>query len=424
MAIDINIESQVSQTITDGVTNKAPSENAVFDALALKIGGAVSIGQVAFGTASGVIGGDAGLVWDNTDKELQLNGKITQTYTDTTSDNFRPVINSQAYIVNPSSAPLVSTDFHGIDLRYDTAGSNINNLTSIYPFESQVFHKTTSAMNRAVGIYSLIENSGNGSMNRATGLQLWNRNRGTGNVAKSENILIKNFFNDGGGTFTDQYGIFIEAFSGATNYNYGLYSLSKSFIDKLEIGSTAISTSTAESLRVHNSGRTTAVSVITLNGAGIDVTGTGTGFAGVSSVGAWIIGVNGSTTTSGGVGVRGIGSGTGGTQIGVQGQSITAGPTNNIALRVNAANAANNFAIDVTAGDIRFNDSANGTKIGTATTQKLSFWNATPVTQPTTAMSPSTLVSNSGIPLTDTDTFDGYTLKQVVAALKKIGILA
>jgi hypothetical protein len=36
MAIVINIESQVSQTITDGVTDKAPSENAVFDALANK----------------------------------------------------------------------------------------------------------------------------------------------------------------------------------------------------------------------------------------------------------------------------------------------------------------------------------------------------------------------------------------------------
>jgi hypothetical protein len=37
MAIDIIIESQVSQTITDGVTDKAPSENAVFDALANKV---------------------------------------------------------------------------------------------------------------------------------------------------------------------------------------------------------------------------------------------------------------------------------------------------------------------------------------------------------------------------------------------------
>jgi hypothetical protein len=76
MAIDINIESQVSQTITDGVTTKAPSENAVFDALALKIGGAVSIGQVAFGTATGVIGGDAGLTWDNTNKRLGVNTNI------------------------------------------------------------------------------------------------------------------------------------------------------------------------------------------------------------------------------------------------------------------------------------------------------------------------------------------------------------
>jgi len=37
MAVNINIDSQVSQTITDGVTDKAPSENAVFDALALKV---------------------------------------------------------------------------------------------------------------------------------------------------------------------------------------------------------------------------------------------------------------------------------------------------------------------------------------------------------------------------------------------------
>ena len=37
MAVNINIDSQVSQTITDGVTDKAPSENAVFDSLALKV---------------------------------------------------------------------------------------------------------------------------------------------------------------------------------------------------------------------------------------------------------------------------------------------------------------------------------------------------------------------------------------------------
>lgn len=36
MAVNINIPSEVTQTITNGVTTTAPSENAVFDALALK----------------------------------------------------------------------------------------------------------------------------------------------------------------------------------------------------------------------------------------------------------------------------------------------------------------------------------------------------------------------------------------------------
>lgn len=36
MAVTVNIPTEVSQTITDGVTNKAPSENVVFDALSLK----------------------------------------------------------------------------------------------------------------------------------------------------------------------------------------------------------------------------------------------------------------------------------------------------------------------------------------------------------------------------------------------------
>lgn len=40
--MDINIDSQVSQTIINGVTNKAPSENAVYGALALKLDSSTS----------------------------------------------------------------------------------------------------------------------------------------------------------------------------------------------------------------------------------------------------------------------------------------------------------------------------------------------------------------------------------------------
>lgn len=65
-----------------------------------------------------------------------------------------------------------------------------------------------------------------------------------------------------------------------------------------------------------------------------------------------------------------------------------------------------------------------GTKIGTATTQKISFWNKTPIIQPTTAITGATLVSNAGTTITSTDTFGGYTLQKIAAALINVGILA
>ncbi len=81
--------------------------------------------------------------------------------------------------------------------------------------------------------------------------------------------------------------------------------------------------------------------------------------------------------------------------------------------------------------NIVFDDGANiipgattGTKIGTAITQKLGFWNAAPIVQPTTAVAASTLVANSGTALNSASTFDGYTLAQIVKALRNEGLLA
>jgi len=75
---------------------------------------------------------------------------------------------------------------------------------------------------------------------------------------------------------------------------------------------------------------------------------------------------------------------------------------------------ANNFTFNAT----------TGTKIGTAITEKLSFWNATPIVQPTTSVAASTFVANTSMILNDTATFDGYTIGQVVKALRNIGLLA
>ena len=81
----------------------------------------------------------------------------------------------------------------------------------------------------------------------------------------------------------------------------------------------------------------------------------------------------------------------------------------------------------ITLGDgqnIAFN-TTTGTKIGAATTQKLSFWNATPIVQPTTAVASATVAhTGGGTNIKTDDTFDGYTIAQVVKALRNAGLLA
>lgn len=65
-----------------------------------------------------------------------------------------------------------------------------------------------------------------------------------------------------------------------------------------------------------------------------------------------------------------------------------------------------------------------GTLIGTSNTQKLGFWNTVPKVQPTTAVASATNVGGAGTTVKVDDTFDGYTIAQVVKALRVIGILA
>ena len=69
-------------------------------------------------------------------------------------------------------------------------------------------------------------------------------------------------------------------------------------------------------------------------------------------------------------------------------------------------------------------DTTTGTKIGTATGQKIGFWNATPIVQPTTGVTAATFSAGTGTAVNDASTFDGYTIAKVVKALRNIGILA
>lgn len=101
------------------------------------------------------------------------------------------------------------------------------------------------------------------------------------------------------------------------------------------------------------------------------------------------------------------------------------------------ATITNSYSLWVQGGTSRFDGSVSlkdasdiiigtttGTKIGTATTQKIGFWNATPIVQPTTAIAASTFAANTSGIVDDTATFDGYTIGQITKALRNLGILA
>lgn len=94
---------------------------------------------------------------------------------------------------------------------------------------------------------------------------------------------------------------------------------------------------------------------------------------------------------------------------------------------------ANNLSVtgSITSAGYTLTDATNiavgsttGTKIATATSQKLGFWNAAPIVQPTTAIAASTFVANTSNITNDTATWDGYTIGQIVKALRNAGLLA
>jgi len=74
--------------------------------------------------------------------------------------------------------------------------------------------------------------------------------------------------------------------------------------------------------------------------------------------------------------------------------------------------------------DAVLKDSLGNTVVQVAATSKLGLFNATPIAQPTTAVAAATFVANAGTAVNDASTFDGYTLKQVIKALRLFGILA
>lgn len=84
----------------------------------------------------------------------------------------------------------------------------------------------------------------------------------------------------------------------------------------------------------------------------------------------------------------------------------------------------NSSAMNVIDGKNITFGTTTGSRLGTAANQRIGKWGATPIVQPTTAFTSATFVANSGTAINDASTFDGYTIRQVVAALRAAGNLA
>jgi hypothetical protein len=125
-------------------------------------------------------------------------------------------------------------------------------------------------------------------------------------------------------------------------------------------------------------------------------------------------------------------------QVGLNVEALTSATNNTAILLGTTSIPSGNFAIysagtetSYFAGSIQLVDrdfilsTGTGTKIGTATGQKIGFWNAAPIIQPTSAISTSiTFTANTGTAINSASTFGGYTIIQVIQALKNLGIIA
>jgi hypothetical protein len=121
---------------------------------------------------------------------------------------------------------------------------------------------------------------------------------------------------------------------------------------------------------------------------------------------------------------RGIITGGSNTIIGAQVTGLSSTLANNVIIADGAGNKVLWFnSANALISDLKI-DTTTGIKIGTSTSQKLSFYNSTPIVQPTTAVAAATVVSGTGGNVKHDDTFDGYTVEKIVRALRNIGLLA
>lgn len=134
-------------------------------------------------------------------------------------------------------------------------------------------------------------------------------------------------------------------------------------------------------------------------------------------------------------GIYSVIGGGGGNQINANYCSIPGGQNNNTSTFANTHIIGSNITADkanytfvenlnVKSGGFLIETTGSSQVLKTTNSSEIGFYTATPIVQPTTSVTAASFTANTSGIVDDTATFDGYTIGQVVAALRNLGILA
>lgn len=291
----------------------------------------------------------------------------------------------------------VSGSYFGMNLTYNQTGNG-----NIYPFYATIRAQTTGANGQMNGVVLDLNNQNGANVTASTALNVINSTTATSTVTTVTGLVFSSTLQSTTTTHRGMDLLFTTGSSASVTNSYF-------FRGQWTGGGTGGSTGTIYGLRFDGWNKS-AGSVTTSYGIYLDNTiGVGTTAYGIYSL---------LTASSHHVGKLGLGSG-------------NTAPT----ARLQVRDTAEQFRIEYDASNyINYTVGTTGTAtidgLGTdkgikfATGFKLGFYGATAIVQPTTAVTAATFVANTGTAVNDASTFDGYTIKQVVKALRNLGLLA
>lgn len=366
-----------------------------------------TIGRILFQGTGDIVQQDSTLFWDNTNKRLGI-GATPDTST-------RLDVRMQG---------ALSTDF-GFRVRNSANTANVlqvNGIGCVWANGAGFQSQNTTYGQNALDANTTGNNNSAYGFNALTGVTTGNSNTGIG--ASALQVLTNTSENTALGVTAGQTAIS----NGGTYIGYS----AGQFITT-GTGITAIGYASNQSGGGSNSCFLGASSGV--NSKGDRNVGVGSGCV-TGTTGSDNISIGssaGAGLTTGGVNIfigyqntgNGITTGAFNTLIGGQITGLSAGTSNNVILADGQGNKVLWFnSSNALVSDLKI-DTTTGVKFGTAANNKIGFWNATPIVQPTTSVGSATISSiGAGLVIKTDDTFDGYTIAQIAKALRNIGILA